>query len=55
MHRTAAFSLGVFIGIFLINFAWADDAAQRAVPVPIAALQGIQDLEFCGEPVLLDE
>jgi len=46
---------GFMIVMCLVNTAWADDAAQRAVPVPMAALQGIQDLAFCGEPVPLDE
>ena len=56
MMRNKVYTLlGLIISIFLINPAWADDAGLHVVPVPMAALQGIEDLEFCGEPVPLHE
>jgi membrane-bound lytic murein transglycosylase D len=53
-NKTVIF-LGVAMVTCLLSTVWADDAGQRAVPIPLAALHGIQDLAFCGEPVPLDE
>ena len=55
MHKTGVALLGVVIAIFLTNAAWAKSVEQGSVPLPMAALHGIENLAFCGEPVPLHE
>ncbi len=55
MYGKANFLLGCVMAVFLINAAFTQGAEQGAVPVPLAALHGIENLEFCGEPVPLHE
>jgi len=55
VHAKGTVLFGVVMAIFLLSAAWAQSAEQRVVPAPIAALHGITELEFCGEPVPLHE
>ena len=55
VHAKGTVLFGVVMAIFLLSAAWAQSAEQGVVPAPIAALHGITELEFCGEPVPLHE
>ncbi|MEN8246604.1 MAG: transglycosylase SLT domain-containing protein [Thermodesulfobacteriota bacterium] len=55
MQSKAVFLLVFVMTLFVLNAPWAQAAERRAVPVPMAALHDIGDLDFCGEPVPLHE
>lgn len=55
MQSKSILLLGLVMTMVVLNAPWAKADGQKAVPVPMAALHDISNLDFCGEPVPLHE